>query len=133
MENKAITNMSSEDVEKLTLDEKKEFEDFKQFIESYNQSLQNLISEKANFEHEINRKKSYSEASEKDIPRKVYLYEIVGPILFIGILSSYLILKIDVDVTQSYIKALILLSNLLIILCALFFPLLTLPKISWEN
>lgn len=133
MVNEAITNMNFEDIEKLTSDETKQFEDFKYCIESYNQSLQRLIMARKNLEHEINQKKSYFETSRKDIPLKVYLRK-VSPIVLIGILSSYIILTInDITVVQSYIRGLIFLLNSVIVLCALFFPLLVLPKNAWEN
>lgn len=133
MEIEQITNLSSEDIEKLSLNEKEKFEEFKRHIDNYNQSLQNIRLERSKYRNAVNQKKSYDKTLKKDISRKVYIHE-VGPILLIGILSFYLILKSnDLDAMQSYIKILIFLLDITIIFCALFFPLLILPRTSWEN
>jgi len=123
----AITNMKSEDIEKLTSKEKEMFDNFKQQIEHHNQTLQQLRSAKYNLEHEIYQKKSYLNTSKQNIPIKVYFKEI-GFVLLVGILSSFVIISYNGQ-TQSNIQTLILLLNSLIILCASLFPLIILQKI----
>lgn len=126
--NEIITNMTFEEIEKLTSNQKERFEEFKQYIESHNQSLMNLQTAKKNFRHKRNEKNSYYKISKKNIPLKVYLSK-VGSILIIGVLSLFAIFKYDaLDANYVYIKILILILNSIIIFCALFIPLLVLPK-----
>lgn len=120
--------MTFEDIEKLTSNQKEQFEEFKQYIENHNQSLMTLQIAKKNLSHKINEKNSYYKTSKKNIPLKVYLSK-VGPVLIIGILFSFAIFKYDsLDANQVYVKILILILNFIIIFCVSFIPLLVLPK-----
>jgi hypothetical protein len=127
MKNETITNMTFEDIEKLTSNQKEQFENFKRYIESYNQSFMNLQRAKENLRYKINEKNSYCKTSKKYIPLKVYIS--LSSIILIGVLFSFTIYKYDaLNANQVYIKILILILNFIIIFFVSFVSLIILLK-----
>ncbi len=126
----------SESQERMTL-AIEDKEDFKKFIEQqirYNESLEKVYNNKTQLVKQEKEKLTYEKTEPEYIPFQVYCYE-VASVALIGAASLVLMLfKLPiVDNTQLYIYAVIVVVDAIIILCALFIPLLILPRTSSEN
>lgn len=131
-ENETIINLNAEGY--LAIEDK---EDFKKFIEQqirYNESLEKVYNNKTQLVKQEKEKLTYEKTEPEYIPFQVYCYE-VASVALIGAASLVLMLfKLPiVDNTQLYIYAVIVVVDAIIILCALFIPLLILPRTSSEN
>lgn len=129
IENETITNLKAEGYIKLKSDEKKEFRNFIDKQIKFNESLEKVYRHKTQLVEQEKQKYVYEHTEPEYHPFYTYCWEVVF-VAGIG-LSSLLIIMFKLpilDATQLKIYAAIISIVAIVTLCALFFPILILPK-----
>jgi hypothetical protein len=133
-EDEIITNLKAEDYIDFDKIKKEKFEAFIKMQIEYNKSLEKVYRNKTKLVTQEKWKIVYKKAAKEYLPFIVYCIE-VASVSIIGIFSLiFIMFNVPIiDDTQLRIYAAIVYVVAIIILCALFFPLLILPNTSLEN
>lgn len=129
IKNETITNLKAEEYIKLEPIEKNEFKNFMDNQIEFNKSLGNVYRNKTQLVEQEKQKLVYEKAEPEYHPFYTYCWEVVI-VATIGLFSLLTIMfKLPIlDATQLKIYAAIISIVAIVTLCALFFPILILPK-----
>lgn len=104
LEYEKITEMTEEEISELSYEKMEHFLNFKDVIENYFESVNQVQAAKNNASYHLMEKNSFSKMAKQHIPIKTY-FKSVGWVLLLGIISIYYILMSqEIQTTQSYTK-----------------------------
>lgn len=122
LDNRKITHMTEDEIDKLSSEKMKLFINFKDSIEDYFNSVERVQDAKNNASYQFKEKKSFSKMPKHHLPIKVYFKSVVWVLLF-GIITSYYILTShEIQITQSYTKIYLYSLYVLFIILAASLP-----------
>lgn len=103
-DNRKITNMTEAEIEKRSSEKIELFLNFKDVIEDYFDSVEQVQDAKNSASYQYMEKTNFSKMPKHHLPIKVYCKS-VGWVLLFGIITSYYVLTSqEIQITQSYTK-----------------------------